>query len=159
MIRVASDADVPTLARLRWEFRAGLGPPAEAEAAFVARCEAWMRERLDGGRWVAWVAVDAAGALVGTLWLGVVEKMPNPAPEPEEHAYVTNVYVRPDARGAGVGSSLVAAAVAWCEARGVHAAVLWPTARSAALYLRHGFRPPDALLEREFAPGPDRGGA
>jgi GNAT superfamily N-acetyltransferase len=102
------------------------------------------------------VAEDA-GAVVGTIWVGLIEKLPNPTPEPEEHAYVTNVYVRPAARGAGTGSALLRAALAWCEARGVHAVVLWPTARSTPLYRRHGFDTPAALLERELAPGPDRG--
>ena len=166
-VREATAADAPALARLRWEFRAPLGERTEEEAAFVARCAAWMAPRLaaagdggttgDGGAWRAWVAEDG-GDVVGTIWVGLVEKLPNPTPEPEEHAYVTNVYVRPAARGAGTGSALLRAALAWCEARGVHAVVLWPTARSAPLYRRHGFAPPAALLERELGPGPDRSG-
>ena len=158
-VREATAADAAALARLRYEFRAPLGEVTEGEEAFVARCAAWMAARLGGGaRWRAWVA-EADGAVVGTIWVGLIEKMPNPTPEAEEHAYVTNVYVRPAARGAGTGSALLRAALAWCEARGVHAAVLWPTVRSAPLYRRHGFATPAALLEREFGTGPDRSGA
>ena len=153
-VRAATADDAPALARLRWEFRAPLGAPTEGEDAFVARCAAWMASRLAAGdAWRAWVAEDA-GDVVGTIWVGLVEKLPNPMREPEEHAYVTNVYVRPRSRGAGTGSALLRAALAWCEARGVHAAVLWPTARSVPLYRRHGFDAPAALLEREFAEGP-----
>ena len=146
-VREAIAADAPALAPLRWEFRAPLGAVTEAEGAFVARCAAWMAARLGAGdAWRAWVA-ESAGEVVGTIWVGLIEKLPNPTPEPEEHAYVTNVYVRPAARGAGVGSALLRAALAWCEGRGVHAVVLWPTARSAPLYRRHGFDTPAALLE------------
>jgi GNAT superfamily N-acetyltransferase len=159
-IRAATAADAPALARLRYEFRAPLGEVTEGEEAFVARCTTWMERRLaPGAPWRAWVAESAEGAVVGTIWVGLIEKLPNPTPEPEEHAYVTNVYVRPAARGGGTGSALLRAALAWCEARGVHAAVLWPTARSAPLYRRHGFDTPAALLERELGPGPDRSGA
>ena len=159
LIREATAADAPALARLRYEFRAPLGEVTEDETAFVARCAAWMAARLaSGDAWRAWVAASSDGAIVGTIWVGLIEKMPNPTPEPEEHAYVTNVYVRPTVRGAGTGSALLRAALAWCEGRGVHAVVLWPTARSAPLYRRHGFATPEALLERELGPGPDRSG-
>ena len=159
-VREATTTDADALARLRYEFRAPLGELTEPEGAFVARCAAWMAARLGrGAAWRAWVAEDAGGAIIGTIWVGLVEKMPNPTPEAEEHAYVTNVFVRPAARGAGTGSALLRAALAWCEARGVHAVVLWPTARSAPLYRRHGFATPAALLERELGPGPDRSGA
>jgi GNAT superfamily N-acetyltransferase len=63
--------------------------------------------------------------------------------------------VRSDGGGGGVGSALLDAVVGWCAERGVHAAILWPTARSAALYRRHGFRPPEALLERTFGTAPE----
>jgi L-amino acid N-acyltransferase YncA len=153
-VRPAGPADAPALAALRHDFRASLGTPVEGRDDFVARCGAWMAGRLAGGLWRAWVA-EAEGEVVGTAWVQLIEKVPNPTVEAEHHAYVTNVYVRPAWRG-GLGSTLVATALAWCEAEGVHSVVLWPTERSAALYRRHGFAAPDALLERELGLGPDR---
>jgi N-acetylglutamate synthase-like GNAT family acetyltransferase len=137
-IRRASAGDAEALARLRWEFRAGIGVVDEAEDAFVARCAAWMRARLaERGAWRAWVA-EADGEVAGTAWLQMVEKMPNPVDEPEVHGYVTNLYVRESARG-GVGGRLLAAALDECSAAGVHQAFLWPTQRSRPLYRRLGF--------------------
>ena len=137
-VRPAGPADAPALAALRWEFRAALASSTEERDAFVARCAAWMRPRLaDGDAWRAWVA-EAAGEIVGTVWLQWMEKMPNPVGEPEIHGYITNLYVRESARG-GAGSRLLAAALDACDAAGVHQCFLWPTQRSRTLYRRHGF--------------------
>ena len=147
-IRPARPDDADGLARLRWEFRAALAPPAEAEAKFVARCAGWMALRIrDGSLWRSWVALDA-GTLVGTVWVAFLEKLPNPVAEPERHAYVSNLFVRPSARGRGLGSRLLGAALAACDAAGVDAVILWPTPRSRSLYERHGFGVSGDLLER-----------
>ena len=159
-IRAATPRDAPALARLRYEFRASLGEPDEDERVFVERCTAWMSPRLEpDARWRAWVA-ELASDIIGSVWIGLIEKMPNPIMEPEEHGYLTNFYVRDGARGAGIGTALLDAALGWCIERGVHAVLLWPTKRSRSLYERHGFAAPSALMERivtgESAPWPSR---
>lgn len=146
-LRPATVSDAPVLARLRYEFRSGTGPVVEGEAEFVRRCGRWMEERLrEGGAWRCWIA-ERDGAPVGQLWAQLIEKMPNPSPELECHAYLTNFYVREDARGRGVGSMLLSAALEWCQARRVHAAILWPTERSRSLYQRYGFAVRPDLME------------
>jgi GNAT superfamily N-acetyltransferase len=108
-----------------------------------------MRRALRPGTpWLAWVAVRG-DAIVGTLWLGHIAKLPNPVPEPELHAYVTNVYVAPEERGSGLGARLMEKAVGWCDARDVDRTILWPTRRSRTLYARYGFGPPRDLMERD----------
>ncbi len=138
-IRLATAADALPLARLRFTFRSGLGRASESEDEFVGRCEAWMRERLrEGGRWGCWIA-EQGPALVGNVWVQLIEKIPNPVAEAEYHAYVTNFYVRDEARGRGVGTMLLSGALEWCKSQGVQAVILWPTQRSRALYERQGF--------------------
>jgi GNAT superfamily N-acetyltransferase len=146
-IRAASPADAVALAQMRYEFRASLGEPEEDERAFVARCITWMKPRLAAdARWRAWIA-ESDNGIHGAVWIGLIEKMPNPIAEPEEHGYLTSFYVRPGARGAGIGTALLGAALGWCADRGVHAVLLWPTAQSRPLYERHGFAPPKSLME------------
>ena len=146
-MRTATPGDAAALARLRYEFRASLGAPDEEEAAFLERCIAWMTPRLEPeARWRAWVAETSHG-IIGAVWIGLIEKIPNPIAEPEEHGYLTNFYVRSEVRGTGVGTALLDAAVGWCTERGVHAVMLWPTQRSRPLYERYGFAPPAALME------------
>ena len=146
-LRPAVPADAAALARLRFAFRADLEPPDEQESEFLARCTAWMALRLaPGGAWRCWVAGETEP--VGTVWLQLLEKLPNPVAEPEWHGYISSLFVRPDARGAGLGSRLLAAALAESDRRGCDAVVLWPTPRSRSLYFRHGFALREDLLER-----------
>ena len=153
-IRPATPLDADELAELRWEFRAGRGATAESHDAFIARCAAWMqRELADGESWRAWVAEETespaeAGhhTIVGQVWLHTINKVPNPIAERERHAYLSNLYVTPAARG-GVGVRLLETALAQASADGVDSVILWPSARSRSLYLRHGFIPNRAMLE------------
>jgi GNAT superfamily N-acetyltransferase len=147
---------VPTLARLRYEFRAEHDAPVEPEADFLPRCANWMMPRLGpGGSWRCWLAEDA-GRGVGTVWLQRIEKLPNPVAEAESHGYVSSLYVVPSSRGSGLGSRLLGACLEACQAEEMDAVILWPTPRSRSLYLRHGFAVREDLLERRLRPSPGR---
>jgi GNAT superfamily N-acetyltransferase len=147
-VRRATRADAPALAQLRYDFRTELDPPAEPEDVFVERCNAWMAARL-GPRstWRCWLA-ELGGTPVGTLWLQLIEKLPNPVGHRGYHGYVTSVYVVPPLRAAGIGSALVQTCLAEADALELDALFLWPTERSRPLYARHGFTVRDDLLER-----------
>jgi len=145
-IRAATPQDAPALADLRFRFRGELVEPTEPEDRFHERCVQWMAERLAGNpHWRCWVAEGPDG-IVGHLWLQVIEKVPNPVAEPEQHAYVTNVYVVPPLRSAGVGALLLEAALAWCRESNTDAVILWPSQRSRSFYERYGFTARDDLF-------------
>lgn len=160
-IRPARVTDARRLAELRFEFRAAIRPVVETEESFVERCAAWMARQLGANEpWRCWVAErsDRSGearAIVGHVWIQVIEKIPNPTAELERHAYLTNLYVQPDARGSGAGERLVATVVDWCRERRVDSMILWPTERSRSLYARHGFAVRDDLMEAVLDPGRD----
>lgn len=145
-LRIADPADAAELARLRYEFRSTERPATEPREAFVARATAWMRERLAPGTpWRCFVALRD-GAITGHVWITLVEKVPNPgSDEPERHAYLTNLYVRPAERG-GPGSALLEAALGWCREARVDTVILWPSERSRTLYQRYGFDASRAVM-------------
>lgn len=150
-IRRATPGDAPLLADLRLELRTALAPEVEPEAGFRERCSAWMADRLaQSDPWYCWLAEAGDGVLLGTLWVQILEKLPNPVHEPERHAYVTGLYVRPAARNLGLGSALLKAALALCSERGTDTVFLWPTPRSRPLYARHGFTERAGVLERRL---------
>ena len=144
-VRPAAVADARALAELRWEFRSRKTPPTEPREAFLDRCAAWMSLELARGAWRAWVATEN-GRIVGQIWLQVLSKLPNPADERERHAYISNVYVTPSARG-GVGTRLLRTALDWARSNAIDRVVLWPTARSRTMYERYGFRAAGDVLE------------
>lgn len=150
-IRLATTDDLAELARLRHAFRSTLSAPNEDEVAFLARCTAWMSEHLGNGHWYCWVAAGAAG-LLGNVWLQLVEKIPTPTDEPEEHAYLTNFFVLKGARGSGIGSEMLSRLLEWSARREVHAVFLWPTTRTRGLYERHGFMADGDVMQILFVP-------
>jgi GNAT superfamily N-acetyltransferase len=151
-LRVASESDAPTLARLRYELRSPLDEVVEEDVTFIQRCTLWMRHRLrDHSAWRCWIA-ERQGTLVGNIWVQLVEKIPNPASEPEYYIYLTNFYVTEECRGKGIGSMLLLAALAWGKTNNVHFAILAPTERSRPLYLRHGFSDAHDLMQLAITP-------
>lgn len=147
-VRPATVEDVPELARMRFELRAGLEAPSEPRDEFLARAERWMAERLAGpaSGWAAWVAAAGDG-LAGQVWLVTFEKIPNPIDRAALHAYLTNFYVRPALRNRGVGARLLAAALDSLAGRDIESCILRATDGSRSLYARHGFTASPRLME------------
>ncbi len=137
-IRLASESDAATLATLRFELRSSFHEVVENEETFLARCTAWMNERLRQGNWHCWIAEQQSIA-VGAVWAQLIEKIPNPVAEPEHYVYLTNFYVREEYRDQGLGSKLLAAVLDWARSKNAETVILWPTERSKPFYLRHGF--------------------
>lgn len=147
-IRRAGPADAAVVAGLRYRFRTESEAPAEPETGFIERSIRWMAEHLAGeSTWRCWVAA-ADREVVGTLWLQLVEKLPNPNAHLQWHGYISSFYVIPTLRNRGIGTDLMAACLRDCDSEGVDAVFLWPTDRSRPFYERYGFRVRDDLLER-----------
>ncbi|MGZ8585562.1 MAG: GNAT family N-acetyltransferase [Actinomycetota bacterium] len=88
----------------------------------------------------AWVAEDE-GRLVGCVWVQLVELVPHPNRSRWERpiVYLTNMFVEPGRRDAGLGRALLEAGLAFARERGAGGVVLWPSERSRAFYERAGF--------------------
>jgi GNAT superfamily N-acetyltransferase len=106
-----------------------------------------MQARLKpNGQWRCWIA-ECEEEPCGNVWVQLIEKIPNPIDEAEQHAYITSIYVSEEQRGRGLGSKLLSTALDWIRTQDVHAVILWPTERSRSLYLRNGFSVHQDLLE------------
>ena len=137
-VRQADVNDVNALARLRAVWREQ--PPSDE---FIATFRDWfLREHAN--RWW-WMAIDDAEP-VGMVNLKIFERMPSPDQPASRWGYLANLLVAPGRRGAGVGTSLVAAAVDRARAERLVRVVLSPSELSIPLYGRHGFRPANDLL-------------
>ena len=146
-LRLGRPPDAAELAKLRLALRGASGTRAEADGEFLDRCRSWMAKHLQSDTWRCWV-IERDQVLMGSLWLQLVQKIPNPSTEPEFYAYITSFFVVESQRGKGLGSQLLKHALAWCDEAGVHDIILWPTEQSRHLYERFGFTQPTDLLKR-----------
>jgi len=98
------------------------------------------RAGVEDGTHVAWLAVAADGAAVGSIDLALVPRLPSPSnPSPLE-GWLAHLYVVPERRRAGVASALVRAAVAEARARDLGRLRLHSSDAGRPLYEHLGFR-------------------
>jgi GNAT superfamily N-acetyltransferase len=146
-VREAGVADAAALATLRALFLTG----DEGDEAFADAVATWLRE--EGGRRTTWLA-ERDGAAIGMASLFEYRRMPRPGGGASRWGYVSNMFVRAEHRGAGVGAALLDFVIAAAEERGYARLVLSPSERAVPFYARAGFAGPgraaggDRLLVR-----------
>jgi GNAT superfamily N-acetyltransferase len=133
-IRVAGPADARALAALRAVWSGG------DEPEFAARMAAWLTS--EGDRRTTWLATKADEP-VGMASMLEYRRMPRPGRPDSRWGYVSNMFVREDARDDGIGTALLEAIIATAEERGYVRLVLSPSVRSVPFYERAGFVVPD----------------
>jgi len=144
--------DLAELARLRWELYAEQnGAHTEPFEAYVERFARFARSALASDDWRAWVARTDDG-LVGAMWLHTVHRVPVPGKHAGPIGYLTNVFIAPAHRNAGLGAQMLDRVKAWCGEEGFSLVIVWPTERSRSFYGRGGFDRPDEPLVLEIEP-------
>jgi GNAT superfamily N-acetyltransferase len=137
-VRCAELRDASELARLRWEFRPE-DQPHQGLEEFSREFEKWFAAA-SASDWMAAVADDGSGVLVGCVFLRSVSKVPNPGAGDRAWGYVTNSYVTPSHRGQGVGGRLLEVVIAAARERGHELLIVWPSEEALSFYARVGFR-------------------
>jgi GNAT superfamily N-acetyltransferase len=144
--------DILELARLRWELYAEQdGDHAEPVEAYVERFVRFARAALASEDWRAWVARTDDG-LVGAMWLHTVPRVPVPGKRAGPIGYLTNVFIAPEHRNAGLGAQMLDRVRAWCTEQSYSLVIVWPTERSRSFYRRGGFDRPEEPLVLEVEP-------
>jgi GNAT superfamily N-acetyltransferase len=157
-IEPATLADVAALARLRFAlYEEQEGSIDESPEVYRERFEGFAERALASEDWRAWVA-RRDDELLAAMWLHTVHRVPVPGKRAGPIGYLTNVYVVPDQRNAGLGAAILDRVTAWCRAEGFSAVIVWPTERSRPFYARGGFTRPDEPLVIELEPDARLGG-
>jgi GNAT superfamily N-acetyltransferase len=148
-IRAATAADIPELARLRWQLYTEREAQDEPFEAYAQRFTAFARDAFDRDDWRAWCA-EEDGGLVAAMWLQTVPRVPAPGHgDPRPNGYLTNMYVEPRYRSRGLGSRMLHELVIRCETDGFELVLAFPAPDAYAFYERNGFtRPPNPLVHR-----------
>ena len=154
-IRLASQQDLPDLARLLWWHAAPTEQAAESVESFGVGLAGWWADHHDSH--VAFVARRAdAGAgpgavrgadVVGMAWLALLPRVPRPGTTDRRSADVQSVFVLPEHRGRGIGSALVQAAVEHAARRGAGRVTVSSSVQAVPLYERLGFASSRQLLQ------------
>jgi GNAT superfamily N-acetyltransferase len=148
--RMARRGDLPQIADLRWRLRVGDQPLSDRDAYdrfvadFIRICaEEWRPDEM-----VHWIAADGEHVLA-VMSIAIVRKLPSPENLRGRWGYISNSYVLPESRDAGVGRQLLTAIEAWARAEDLELLLVWPSERAYPFYERAGFRRyPDPLVLR-----------
>lgn len=147
-IRSATAADVGELVRLRLDFLKEVGnfkAGADAEALCGAMREYLLR-KMPTGDFLAWVA-EAGASVVAMSGVTLFERPPNGANPSGLEAYLSNMYTLPAWRGRGIGTALVATAVAHLKQTRVRRVWLHATEEGRPVYAKAGFVPDEKGME------------
>lgn len=148
----ATPDDIPELARLRWQLYVEQdGESAESPDAYRERFARFAGAALASDTWRSWVARDG-DRLAAAMWLHTVPRVPVPGKRAGPIGYLTNVYVEPAHRNAGLGAEMLDQVTAWCRTEGFSAVIVWPTERSRSFYRRGGFARPEEPLVLDVEP-------
>ncbi|MGI8722666.1 MAG: GNAT family N-acetyltransferase [Geodermatophilaceae bacterium] len=146
-VRRAVPADSSALAALRWTWRvheAGEQPVGTREE-FLDSMREWWTVHPDH---VAVLAEEAeAGRVVGMAWLALGDRVPSPAGVRRRSAWLQSVYIRPDLRGGGIGSGLLARVAEIARTEDCAYVAVHPSPRSTSLYERCGYALSEDLRE------------
>ena len=148
--RMATQADLPQIADLRWRLRVDDAPVSDRSAYdrfvadFIRICsEEWRTEDI-----IHWIAADGEQVLA-IMSVALIRKLPSPENLRGRWGYITNSYVLPAARNAGIGRQLLAVIEDWARAEDLELLLVWPSERAYPFYERAGFRRyPDPLVLR-----------
>lgn len=146
-VRRAVRADSAALAALRWTWRVDEAgeQPVGTRKEFLELMREWCAVHPDH---VVVLAEEAeAGSVVGMAWLALGDRVPSPGGVRRRSVWLQSVYVRPDLRGGGIGSGLLARVAEIARTEDCAYVAVHPSLRSAALYERCGYALSEGLRE------------
>ena len=148
----ATADDIPELARLRWQLYVEQdGEPTESPQEYRERFARFAGSALASDTWRSWVARDG-DRLAAAMWLHTVPRIPVPGKRAGPIGYLTNVYVEPAHRNAGLGARMLDQIRLWCRSEGFSTVIVWPTEHSRSFYRRGGFGRPEEPLVLDAEP-------
>ena len=119
----------------------------------------WVRQLMGRRKFLAWVAEEPGGRLVGSGGLWLMPSQPRPGLLGRgEVPYILSMYTDPASRGQGVASRIVREMVRWSRDQGYGRVVLHASRFGRPVYERLGFEPGSEmrleLVRQPPAPSP-----
>jgi GNAT superfamily N-acetyltransferase len=139
-VRFATARDLPVLVRHRRGMfeDMGVGTPRQHEQ-HDRRYLAWMRRMRAARRFVAFIAIDRGGAVLGSGAIWLEERQPRPGTDDAYAPYLLSMYTVPAFRGRGVATRIVTIAKRWAKQHGYAGMSLHASPQGRRLYERLGW--------------------
>ncbi|HEY1581478.1 MAG TPA: GNAT family N-acetyltransferase [Chthoniobacterales bacterium] len=149
-IRLAAIADAPLVADQRARMFRDMGRvPDDLFDLYRTRCEAGLREMIESGEYVGWLASppDQPDQIVAGAGVQRRRVLPHPAGEAEEkstiaegrHAIIINVFTEPAWRRRRLATLLLREIIAWSRRERLDRLVLHASDEGRLVYERLGF--------------------
>ncbi len=133
-----SDAGLITAQR-RAMFEEAVLPTPPTLDAMALHFEPWVRERLENGSYLGWIAEEDGIAIAGAgLWR--MDFPPHFLHPEAGRGYLLNFYVAPSHRGRGLARDLLAVSVEAARRLGLRVVTLHASRFGKPLYEQNGFR-------------------
>ena len=145
-VRLAGRPDVGDLAHLLWLHAAPDERARQTVASFAIDLAAWWSKHRDSHH--AFVAGAAGSEIVGMAWLALLPRVPRPGAHDRRFADIQSVFVVPEQRGRGLGSTLVETAAEHAVRLGAARVTVHSSRGAVPVYERLGFASSARLLQR-----------
>jgi len=148
--RLAVESDLDMLSEMRWQHEyEEEGYFDKSKNEFINQCKLFLKEGLDKGTWVYWVA-EENGIIIANIYINLIRKVPKPQKLFEEIGYVTNVHTKAEYRNKGIGTELLKMAKHWVIENKLELLFVWPSEKSVSFYERQGFSIKNEIMELEL---------
>lgn len=145
--RLATEADIPILSELRWDY--GSDQTKEIEVSkddFIRECNEFFLDGLKKDIWVYWIAEDD-GEIISNFCIHRIRRVPKPHKMYSEMAYVTNAHTKAEYRNQGVGTALLNRVTHWARENNIELLFLWPRDECISFYERQEFSMDNVIME------------
>ncbi|MFX0108870.1 MAG: GNAT family N-acetyltransferase [Candidatus Hodarchaeota archaeon] len=102
-----------------------------------AAMEGFFEDRWDGNP-ACYLAMEG-NEVVGGCAVAFYADLPSSKNKAGKSAYIMNMYIEPEFRGRGIGTSLLNRILNECKTRGIGKVALHDTEMSRSIYEKHGF--------------------
>ncbi len=139
-VRRALESELDTLVEHRRAMFLDMGYADDAAMSQMAeKCRPWLLAKMRSGEYLAWLAVDQAGAIAAGTGLWLMDWIPHVIGKSERRGNILNVYTRPEFRRRGLARRLIEVAVVWCRENGIDTVILHASPEGRPLYEALGF--------------------
>jgi GNAT superfamily N-acetyltransferase len=145
-LRAAVIGDEEAIARQRCRMFQDNGLTCANSWASLERASIiWLTRQLEAGSYIGWL-VEEEGHLLAGAGVWFMEWPPHILDDAPLRGYLLNFYVAPEARGRGIATALINAAISECKLRQVRVAVLHASEMGIALYRKMGWEPSNEMM-------------